>query len=146
MTAKLEALSQPTAYTDREELESMQGPEGDSYAALWIIPHGCGEDMPLYAQEYVDYLIQCAALAEQREKEQSRTACDLLEEVKRLQQSNAELEQRLQQFRIVGHVDNEGGEYTENYGELTESVAIGEKLYSADTLPNLELLMRKVEE
>lgn len=55
----------------------------------------------------------------------------------------AELEQRLQQFRIVGHVDNEGGEYTESYGELTESVAIGEKLYSADVLPNLELVIRK---
>ncbi|WP_447879802.1 hypothetical protein [Serratia fonticola] len=56
MTDKLEALSQPIAYTDREELESMQGPDADTYANLWAIPHGCGQDIALYSQEYVTAL------------------------------------------------------------------------------------------
>ncbi|WP_447908159.1 hypothetical protein [Serratia fonticola] len=61
-----DALSQPIAYTDREELESMQGPDGDTYAAMWSIPHGCGQDIALYSQGYVNALIQRAEAAEQR--------------------------------------------------------------------------------
>ncbi|WP_447888498.1 hypothetical protein [Serratia fonticola] len=52
-----EALSQPVAYTDREELESMRGPNADTYANLWTIPHGCGQDLALYSQEYVTALL-----------------------------------------------------------------------------------------
>ncbi|CAI1686858.1 hypothetical protein [Serratia fonticola] len=63
MSKKLEELSQPIAYTDREELDSMKN---DSYAALWFIPHGCGQDIALYSQEYVTALIQRAEAAEQR--------------------------------------------------------------------------------
>lgn len=52
----IEALSQPVAFTDREELDSMRGPDADTYAALWIIPHGFGQDIPLYSQDCIDLL------------------------------------------------------------------------------------------
>ncbi|MFT2797515.1 hypothetical protein [Serratia sp. N21D137] len=61
-----DALSQPIAYTDREELESMQGPGGDTYANLWTIPHGFGQDIALYSQEYVTTL-QSALKLEQEQ-------------------------------------------------------------------------------
>ncbi|WP_447884917.1 hypothetical protein [Serratia fonticola] len=52
----IEALSQPVAFTDREELDSMRGPDADTYASLWIIPHGFGQDIPLYSQDCIDLL------------------------------------------------------------------------------------------
>lgn len=61
-----DALSQPIAYTDCEELESMQGPDGDTYANLWTIPHGFGQDIALYSQEYVTTL-QSALKLEQEQ-------------------------------------------------------------------------------
>ncbi|MFT2788880.1 hypothetical protein ACMV5I_02275 [Serratia sp. T13T92] len=83
-------LSQPIAYTDREELESMQGPDGDTYAALWAIPHGCGQDIALYSHGYVSALIQRAEAAEQR--------LELVREQRDNElRTNSELERRLQQ-------------------------------------------------
>lgn len=40
--------SDPVAYTDTEELESLEGVEGHSYAHLWPNAHGFGKDIPLF--------------------------------------------------------------------------------------------------
>lgn len=40
--------SDPVAYTDAEELESLEGVDGHSYAHLWPNAHGFGKDIALY--------------------------------------------------------------------------------------------------
>ncbi|WP_142688856.1 hypothetical protein [Klebsiella aerogenes] len=40
--------SDPVAYTDAEELESLEGVDGHSYAHLWPNAYGFGKDIPLY--------------------------------------------------------------------------------------------------
>ncbi|EDJ7306030.1 hypothetical protein M8D79_004225 [Salmonella enterica] len=40
--------SDPVAYTDTEELESLEGIDGHSYAHLWPNAYGFGKDIPLY--------------------------------------------------------------------------------------------------
>uniref|UniRef100_A0A7M2QNL3 Uncharacterized protein n=1 Tax=feces metagenome TaxID=1861841 RepID=A0A7M2QNL3_9ZZZZ len=40
--------SEPVAYTDIEELESLEGSNGYSYAHLWPNTYGFGKDIPLY--------------------------------------------------------------------------------------------------
>lgn len=40
--------SEPVAYTDTEELESLEGVDGHSYAHLWPNAHGFGKDIPLF--------------------------------------------------------------------------------------------------
>ncbi|WP_447880085.1 hypothetical protein [Serratia fonticola] len=113
-----DALSQPTAYTDREELESMQGPDGDTYANLWTIPHGFGQDIALYSQEYVTTLQSALKLEQEQsayyerhmwhfhglaesETKRAEAAGQRLELVREQRDNelhtNAELERRLQQ-------------------------------------------------
>lgn len=41
--------SDPVAYTDAEELESLEGVDGHSYAHLWPNAHGFGKDIALYS-------------------------------------------------------------------------------------------------
>lgn len=100
-----EALSQPVAYTDREELESMRGPNADTYANLWIIPHGCGQDIALYSHGYVSSLIQRAEAAEQRQELVREQHDNEL-------RTNSKLERRLQQLIKLPAAE---GELEQNY-------------------------------
>lgn len=93
-----EELSQPIAYTDREELDSK---ENDSYAALWFIPHGCGQDIALYSQECV------IALIDERGKLRERVEALHKQAIKDGSRIT-ELEQRLQQPMPKGFSHQDG--------------------------------------
>lgn len=70
MSDKLEALSQPVAWTDEVTLLHMGDRKDNYFWPALINP----DDVPFYSQEYVTALIQRAVAAELREKETSARA------------------------------------------------------------------------